>query len=127
MIVELTPAQLMALRSLVAEHFLCAERTEVYIDVAHGGTTTPEDLFGILMAVPDDTRATLRRARARQGHPARAGTLTRQQIAEGLARLALQLVNSTDVPDGWKPDEWAYLNGIAAAQIMQLHERLTLV
>jgi hypothetical protein len=48
----LTPSQLMALRSLVADHLLCPRRTEVYVDVADGGTEiTPEELLARLMDV----------------------------------------------------------------------------
>jgi len=50
--------------------------------------------------------------------------MTRDQIADGLLRVTLHLANGRDVPDGWSPDEWAYVKGIASAAIMQLHDRL---
>ncbi len=59
---DLTSSQLMALRSLVAEHLMCPRRSEVYIDCSalvrgdNGATsgieTTHEELLALLLAAP---------------------------------------------------------------------------
>lgn len=38
--------------------------------------------------------------------------------------VALRLGNDTPPPDGWTAHEWAYLCGIAAAQVLMLRDRL---
>ncbi len=50
--------------------------------------------------------------------------MTREQIAEGLSLLVMQLANDADVPDGWQPHEWAYVKGIASGEILRLRDRL---
>ena len=50
--------------------------------------------------------------------------MTRDQITEGLTVLAMQLANDADVPDGWEPEEWAYVKGIASGEILRLRDRL---
>ena len=49
MLFEFNPSQLMALRSVVAEHMLCPAHTEVFVDVGTGVETTIEDLLVLLV------------------------------------------------------------------------------
>lgn len=50
--------------------------------------------------------------------------MTRKEIADGLEVLVQQLANDRDVPDGWTPHDWAYVKGVASAEILRLHDRL---
>ena len=46
--------------------------------------------------------------------------MTRDQIADGLSLLVLQLANNDlHLPSGWEPHEWAYVKGIASGAILQ--------
>jgi len=56
--IELSRSQLMALRSLVAEHLLCPRRSEVFVDCSHRPSvdTTPEELLALLMNAPREDR-----------------------------------------------------------------------
>lgn len=48
--VRLSLSQLMALRSVLAEHLQCPARSEVFIDCTRGAVeTTPEELLACLM------------------------------------------------------------------------------
>lgn len=53
--------------------------------------------------------------------------MTREQIAEGLSVLALQLANDVHLPGGWTPHEWAYLKGLASGELLRLRDRLVTV
>jgi hypothetical protein len=49
--------------------------------------------------------------------------MTLDKILAGLHELALRLGNnhdSTPPPDGWAPEEWAYVKGLASARIWLL-------
>lgn len=49
--------------------------------------------------------------------------MTRARIAEGLQLLALQLACFQLVdgaPQGWESHEWAYIKGLASAEILRL-------
>jgi hypothetical protein len=52
--------------------------------------------------------------------------MTRQRIIDGLELLTQLLAdgNSDERPLGWEPHEWAYLKGIASAEILRLRDRL---
>lgn len=55
--------------------------------------------------------------------------MTRERMADGLMILVLQLGNqhAGDVmvpPPTWEPHEWAYLKGLATAELLRLRERL---
>jgi hypothetical protein len=51
--------------------------------------------------------------------------MTRAQIAAGLEAMIDRLANAPDTPPaGLQAHEWAYVKGIASAEIMRLKERL---
>jgi hypothetical protein len=50
--------------------------------------------------------------------------MTRTEIVEGLDALVLILANGTPPPEGWTPQAWAYLKGIASAELHRLRDRL---
>lgn len=54
--------------------------------------------------------------------------MTREQIAQGLEMLAMQLANDAPevqrLPHGWRPEEWAYVKGVASGEILRLRDRL---
>lgn len=53
--------------------------------------------------------------------------MTIDRIIDGLTLLLDRLANRQDTmtpPDGWTPHEWAYVNGLASAQIMFFRDRL---
>jgi len=59
--------------------------------------------------------------------------MTRERIAEGLELLTLQLANPatagdvTVPPQGWEPQEWAYVKGIASHAIWTIRARFVTV
>jgi len=52
--------------------------------------------------------------------------MTREQIAAGLTVIVQVLSQNEgdDVPDGWEPNEWAFIKGIASGEILRLRDRL---
>jgi hypothetical protein len=52
--------------------------------------------------------------------------MTREQIASALSVLVLQLANGDDltVPSNLQPHEWAYIKGVASAEILRLRDRI---
>jgi len=51
--------------------------------------------------------------------------MTRDQIADGLSILVLQIANNDlHLPNGWQPHDWAYVRGLASFRILELRDRL---
>lgn len=50
--------------------------------------------------------------------------MTPSRILQGLDEVVRRLANDEAAPDGWTPDEWAYVQGIASGQILTLVKHL---
>ena len=53
--------------------------------------------------------------------------MTIEKMADGLHELVQRLANNVDTttpPDDWTPAEWAYVKGLASAQILRLRDQL---
>jgi hypothetical protein len=53
--------------------------------------------------------------------------MTIEMICDGLEALVQRLANNVDTtepPDGWMPEQWAYVKGLASGQIISLRDRL---
>lgn len=50
--------------------------------------------------------------------------ITRERILAGLMHIVERLGNDPGTPpEGWSPQEWAYVNGIASANLLLLHDK----
>jgi hypothetical protein len=51
--------------------------------------------------------------------------MTREQIADGLMLIVLLLANgAAEPPTGWAAHDWAYMKGIASAELLRQRDRL---
>jgi hypothetical protein len=53
--------------------------------------------------------------------------MTREQIIEGLTQLIVRLAIPADIPPSYHPEEWAYIKGLASAEILRLRDRLVAI
>lgn len=50
--------------------------------------------------------------------------MTLDHIMDGLSAVVLRLANDHDPPAGWTPQQWAYVCGLASAQVLILRDRI---
>ena len=59
--------------------------------------------------------------------------MTRAEMAEGLSLLVMRLANESGEqgppgpPNKWRPEEWAYIKGVASSEILRLRDRLVAI
>lgn len=50
--------------------------------------------------------------------------MTNEQMVEGLSLIIERLSNDRQPPTGWTPQQWAYVTGLASAQVLLFRDRI---